>query len=38
MFLVAIDHAELLGIEVQLSGHLDVGIGKTVALSRFDPR
>jgi hypothetical protein len=29
--------AELLGIQPQLSGHLDVGIRKMVALARIDP-
>ena len=29
--------AELLGIQPQLSGHLDVGMGKMVALPRIDP-
>jgi hypothetical protein len=29
--------AELLGIQSQLSGHLDVGMGKMVALPRIDP-
>ena len=30
--------AELLGIEAQLSGHLDVGIGKMETLPRLDLR
>jgi hypothetical protein len=29
--------AGLLGIQPQLSGHLDVGMGKMVALPHFDP-
>ena len=29
--------AELLGIQPQLSGHLDVGMGKLETLPRFDP-
>ena len=29
--------AELLGIQAQLSGHLDMGMGKIVALARIDP-
>jgi len=30
--------AELLGIQPQLPGHLDVGMGKAVALPRLNPR